>query len=318
MTLRLLAIDFGGTKLAAAEIDVTETHAELVASRQAPTPGDASSSLAVIWRMAAEVTADCPVDGVGVSFGGPVDSVRGVVRSSLHVEGWADYPLAEEMSTRYGVPCAVVNDGNAGALGEQRWGAGRGMSDVLYVTVSTGVGAGLVLRGRVHAGAHGLSGELGHLLVAEDGPGCSCGRRGCLEAFASGPAIARAARQAVESGRHPRSVLRARAGDDLAAVDARLVAELAREGDELALDVLAGAGHALGIGLAATVVICDPAVVVLGGGVVKSGEALLGPARAVLRQRAFGEAPELLLCALGPEAPLYGAAAAVADLITGR
>jgi len=244
-----------------------------------------------------------------------VDAPRGIVRASLHINGWQDHPLAAAISRRYGVPCALLNDANAGALGEQRWGAGRGISDVLYVTVSTGVGAGLVLGGRLHAGAHGLSGELGHLVLSEDGPLCACGRRGCLEAFASGPSIARAARDALRARHGHGALLRASAGADLAKLDARMVAETARQGDEISLAVLAEAGHALGIGLAAAVLLCDPAAIVLGGGVIKCGEPLLGPARAVLRERAFGELPELLTSALDRDAALYGAAAAAVDLL---
>jgi glucokinase len=151
--------------------------------------------------------------------------------------------------------------------------------------------------------------------VNEDGPLCSCGRRGCLEAFASGPSIARAALDALHA-RHG-ALLRASTGTNPAELDSRMVAEAARQGDEIALAVLAGAGRALGIGLAAAVLLCDPAAIVLGGSVIKSGEPLLGPARAVLRERALGELPTVLTSALDIEAPLYGATAAAADLVGG-
>jgi glucokinase len=332
MTQRLLALDFGGTKLAAARIDVDDNadevdgkngDADVVAVRRAPTPPDASSSRELMWRLADGVAEGAAVDAVGVSFGGPVDATRGVVRRSLHVRGWDDYPLARTVSQRYGVPCAVHNDANAGALGEQRWGAGRGLADVLYVTVSTGVGAGLVLDGRLHTGAHGSSGELGHLLVSENGPPCSCGRRGCLEAIASGPSIARAARDALRARPGHGDLLRAGVDADPdrpdaaedAEPDARAVAAAAQRGDDVALAVLAEAGRALGIGLSAVVIVCDPAAIVLGGGVIKSGEPLLGPAREVLRERAFAEPPQLLTSAFDFEAPLYGAAAAAADAV---
>jgi glucokinase len=315
MTLRLLALDFGGTKLAAARIDVDDAKADVVAVRRAGTPAEAAASRAILLELADEVAGDAHIHAVGVSFGGPVDAARGVVRASHHVSGWGDYPLSTALSERYGVPCALLNDANAGALGEQRWGAGAGLSDILYVTVSTGVGAGLVLRGRLHLGAHGLSGELGHLLVSADGPVCSCGRRGCLEAFASGPSIARAARDALRTRPEYGAILRASIDGNLAGLDARTVADAAHRGDEVAIAVLAEAGHALGLGLAAASLLCDPAAIVLGGGVINSGEPLLGPARAVLRERLLGEVPALLISALALEAPLYGAAAAAADLL---
>jgi glucokinase len=313
MILRLLALDFGGTKLAAARIDVKEPDAELVAVERALTPENASTSREVMWELADRAAKGATVDAVGVGFGGPVDTPRGIVRTSFYVPGWDDYPLAAETSKQYGVPSIVLNDANAGALGEQRWGAGRGVSDVLYVTVSTGIGAGLVLGGRLHTGAHGLSGELGHLLISEDGPLCACGRRGCLEAIASGTAIARAAREELDARCGQGALLRASA--DAHGLDARVVGEAARQGDEIAVAVLAQAGHALGIGLAAVVSLCDPAAIVLGGSVVESGEPLLGPARAALLGRVFGEPPRLRTSALGAEAPLFGAAAAAADLL---
>src|SRR5262249_37335993 len=153
--------------------------------------------------------------------------------------------------------------------------------DVLYVTVSTGVGAGLVLGGCLHVGSQGLAGELGHLPVGEGGPLCSCGRTGCLGALGRGPSIARAPRHAFGTG----------PGGNPETMDARTVAEQAHRGDKIALAILAEAGHALGIGLAAAVLLCDPAMIVLGGGVVKSGEPLLGPARKVLRERVLGDVP---------------------------
>jgi glucokinase len=318
MTLHLLALDFGGTKLAAARIDVEPSGlCEVVAVRRAATPGDATTSRTVIQTLANEVAQGTRCDAAGVSFGGPVDAARGVVQVSRHVRGWNDYPLAAEISARYRVPCALLNDADAGALGEQRWGAGRGQSDMLYVTVSTGVGAGLILRGRLYNGAHGLSGEIGHLPVSNGGPRCSCGRKGCLEAFASGPAIARAARHALRGKGDRGAILRASCGADLTGLDARLVAQAAALGDDIALAVLAKAGHALGLGLAAAVVLCDPAAIVLGGGVINSGAPFLEPARAVVRERALGNLPKVLISELALEAPLYGAAAAAADLLTG-
>jgi glucokinase len=316
MTVRLLAFDFGGTKLAAARIDVTDVGAELVAVGRAATPPDAEGSRAAMWELASEVMGSSHIDAAGVSFGGLVDMARGVVLTSQHIVGWRGYQLAEAVSSRYDAPCALLNDANAGALGEQRWGAARGLADVVYVTVSTGVGAGIVLGGRLHAGTHALAGELGHLPVSEDGPMCSCGRRGCLEALASGPAIARAMRDAL---RVPSAAAPGAGVDpDVAGLDARMVAQAAQRGDEVALAVLSRAGRALGVGLAAAVLLVDPAAIVLDGGVVNSGEPLLEPARAVLRERVFGKPPQLLMSALAPHAPLYGAAAAAADLLADR
>ncbi|HEX8159368.1 MAG TPA: ROK family protein [Solirubrobacteraceae bacterium] len=314
MSQHLLAVDIGGTKLAAARFDIDgHGRCDLVAVRRASTPQDAAASRAIITALADEVACGISLDAAGVSFGGPVDAARGVVRLSHHVHGWEDHPLAEEISQRYGVPCALLNDADAGALGEHRWGAGREFSDMLYVTISTGVGAGLILAGQLHRGAHGLSGEMGHLPVSIDGPQCSCGRRGCLEAIASGPAIARAARDARRSAA---ALTHSEQHTDVDDLDARAVAQAAKQGDEIASMVLAEAGRALGHGLAAAVLLCDPEAIILGGGVVKSGQLFLQPAETVLRARAVGDLPAVFISELAVEAPLYGAAAAASDLLS--
>jgi glucokinase len=313
MIQQLLAVDIGGTKLAAARFDVdVDGRCDVVAVQRAPTPEDASTSRAIVHALADEVTRGISLHAAGVSFGGPVDAARGAVLLSHHVSGWENYPLAAEMSRRYNVPCALLNDADAGALGEHRWGAGRGFSDMLYVTISTGVGAGLILAGQLHRGAHGLSGEMGHLPVSADGPRCSCGRRGCLEAIASGPAIARAACDA--RGRVA-AVANAEPETDIDDFDARAVAEAAEQGDEISRAVLADAGRALGLGLATAVLLFDPEAIILGGGVVNSGRLFLEPARTVLRDRAVGALPTVLVSELAVEAPLYGAAAAATDLL---
>ena len=138
---------------------------------------------------------DMHLAGIGVGFGGPVDQRRGIVVDSHHVAGWTGFPLRDTLANTFGAPVALDNDANAAALGEARFGAGRGHADVLYVNVGTGIGAGLVLGGHLYHGAHGMAGEIGHITVLPDGPPCDCGKRGCLEAIASGRSIGRRARE---------------------------------------------------------------------------------------------------------------------------
>ncbi|MBC7225383.1 MAG: ROK family protein, partial [Anaerolineae bacterium] len=219
----LLALDFGGTKLTVGLAAAGETR--WLARAQAPSPphGDASTDRRTILGLARRLLGETQTRpaAVGVSFGGPVDAARGLVLLSHHVPGWQDFPLATWLQGEFGVPAAVDNDANAGALGEWRFGAGQGCASLLYVTVSTGVGGGWVLEGRVYHGADSLAGEIGHMTVEPGGPPCTCGRRGCLEALAAGPAIARRARERLRAAPGAGARLLERVGGDVDAVTAQ-------------------------------------------------------------------------------------------------
>jgi glucokinase len=215
--------------------------------------------------------------------------------SPLNIPAWRDFPLRERLrELADGAPVRVHNDAIALALGEWRWGAGRGHHNVLGMVVSTGVGGGLVLGGRVIDGASGNAGHVGHIVVDPAGPACACGGRGCLEAIASGP----------------RTVARARAAGWTGADGVALAAD-ARAGDRVAITALARAGEALGIGIASAVAACDVSIVVLGGGLAQAGELLFGPLRAAYARHArlsFARDVPVVPAALGPHAGLIGAA----------
>lgn len=219
---------------------------------------------------------------IGVGFGGPVDVAHGVILRSHHVSAWDGFPLRETLTARFGAPVTLDNDANAGALGEARFGAGRGHQQLLYVNVGTGIGAGIIVDGRIHRGAHGLAGEIGHVTVFRDGRRCDCGKRGCLEAYASGRAIG---------------------GPD--------VTRAASGGDAGARQKLDDAARWLAIGIGAAVNVLNPSAVIVGGGVSEAGELLLGP----LRRYLAGElmpgmpAPLVLKAALGYDAGVIGALA---------
>ena len=214
MTTLILALDFGGTKLTAALFGTEEeTHAKtprrqaqsselgvfaswretsscsLLDLRRVITPGDADADYeqAAMLALARDLLAGRQPAAVGVSFGGPVDFAAGVVRLSHHVRGWEALPLRDRLAAEFGCPVAVDNDANVAALGEHRYGAGRGLSDLMYVTVSTGVGGGWILGGRPWRGHEGMAGEIGHIVADPAGPPCLCGKRGCVERLASGP-----------------------------------------------------------------------------------------------------------------------------------
>jgi len=312
----ILALDFGGTKLAAATVEPGARAFRARASMPSPPNKSAEADREIILALAKEVLGGKRPAAVGVSFGGPVR--EGVVLLSHHVPDWEDFPLAEWLREHFGVPAAVENDANAAALGEWRYGAGRGTRYFLYVTVSTGVGGGIVIGGRLYRGADSLAGEIGHMVVDPGGPRCTCGRRGCLEAFSAGPAIARRARELLAS--HHRSgegrIILELVGGDPSRITAREVAMAAARGDPLAAEILREAGEALGFGLAQAIALLNPERVALGGGVVKAGEPFLAHVRKAANAWAFpGARVEIALAELGDDAPLWGAAALAQDLL---
>jgi len=282
----VLGIDIGGTKTAVA-VGPSDGRAPERAVRFA-TPPDATAALHRLLEEAGRLVADRPVDAVGVSFGGHVD---GEHVHSLHVPGWDDAGLVPTLRDAFGVGVRVVNDAEAGAIAEHaaRATAGRAVRNLLYVTVSTGIGGAVVADDRLVRGAHGLAGELGHYVMADEGR-CSCGGVGHLEALASGTAIAR------------------RAARELAGTpaDARAVALAAAAGDEAAARILVDAATLLGRALALAALTVDPDVVVLGGGVAQAGETYWAPLRRALSAGTLRPVP-LEATVHGTDSPLVGA-----------
>jgi len=314
---RVLSLDLGGTKLA---VGVVNDAGEALAERLRLTPAQTSPAQVIqaLLDMAEEAVQEVEsgwsgLAGVGISFGGPVDFAAGRTLTCHHLPGWESIPLRDEVADRLGLPAIMDNDANVAALGEARFGAARGRRHVLYLTVSTGIGGGLVLDGRPYRGAHSQAGEIGHIIIAPTGPPCTCGRRGCLEALASGPAIARAAREALRAGEA--SSLAALPRGELTARD---VAQAADAGDELARGIMHAAGEALGVAIAAAANLLDPDIVVIGGGVSQAGDLLLAPAREALAAHAVTDIArriEVVPGQLGPRGALLGAAALALDML---
>ncbi len=245
------------------------------------------------------------VRALAIGLPGPVDPKAGVVFYAPNLPGWRDVPLNKILTRSTGIASYLHHDAHLAAFGEFHRGAARGARHAAYVTVSTGIGAGLILDGRLYGGARGTAGEVGHIVIQEDGPLCPCGNRGCLEALASGTAIAREARDALARG--ARSRLRQIAPQGATARD---VVRAARQGDVLAHGILERAGTALGIGMGTLVNLLNPQVIVLGGSVVRAGSLLLQPMRVALQQSSWEIARRELRIVrpmLGPDAGLYGA-----------
>ena len=314
----LLALDFGGTKLTAGLTAPGERRWRAHRRVPAPPGSNAQSDREIMMALAQDMltTAELPLAAVGVSFGGPVDAARGVVLLSHHVPGWENTPLRQWLEARLGVPVAVDNDANAGALGEWRFGAGQGCDSILYVTVSTGIGGGWIVNGQPYRGADGMAGEIGHIVIQPGGSECICGRRGCLEALAAGPAIARRARECLAGNPTAGRALRALAGGDMEAITARHVSQAAATGDDLAQQVLDEVAHFLGQGIGSAITLMNPQRVVVGGGVAKSGPRYFEMVRAAARANVLpGMTVDIVPAALGDDAPLWGAVVLAGDLL---
>jgi glucokinase len=264
---RVLAVDVGGTKLA---VGVVDTGGEVVRQQRRPTP--ATSDPEALWaelaRLVDDVLGGEDVDSAGVGCGGPMRWPAGEV-SPLSIPAWRGFPLRARLSAHLGRPVRLHNDAICLAAAEHWQGAARGHDHALGMVVSTNVGGGLILGGRLVDGASGNAGHVGHVVVDRDGPPCSCGGRGCLSAVACGPAIATWARDRGWRGE-----------------TAAELAEAARAGDELARAAFDRAGTALGVALASVAAVCDITVAVLGGGVMDSGDLVMLPTRKALAAHA--------------------------------
>ncbi len=306
-----IGVDLGGTRV---RVGLVTAEGEVRHRVEAPTRRDAGAVgvLDQIADLVRAVRAHLPQPdevAVGVAVPGPVNPQTGVVRFAPNLPGWKDLPVREALADRLHMEVRVGNDANLAALGEHRFGAGRGFRHFLYVTVSTGVGGGIIVDDRLLLGAHGYAAEIGHHTVLENGPRCACGNIGCLEALASGTAIAREARVAVASGQGTR--LREMCGGDIWRLDAAMVVQAAAAGDAVAAGILEQAGHYLGVGLLNLIHIFNPERIVLGGGVMRAGEWITRPMWAVLRSRVhpgYLEGLDIVPPALGDNAGLLGAA----------
>jgi len=283
-------VDLGGSKILSV---VADEEGHILGEDRRATEADEGPE-AGLERIAVSLEAALGAAGlgrddlraVGVCSPGPIDPARGVIPEAPNLPGWHDVPVCQYLSGRLGVPAMLENDATAAAYGEFVYGAGRGCRHIVYITVSTGIGGGLVLGGRLYRGASGAAGEIGHITIDADGPLCGCGKPGHVEALASGRAIAREGEALLARGGSP---LMARLAEEGGGLSAATVHQAADAGDPEAIRILERAGYYLGIGLAAYVDIFNPEVIIIGGGLRHMRELYLGPAEQEMARRAMQE-----------------------------
>jgi glucokinase len=311
VTPTAVAIDIGATKLAGALID---SSGALSAHRAVPTRSVGTDGADRVWPDLAALVdelctaADGPVLGVGVGSAGPLDHPAGTV-SPVNIPSWRGFPLVRRLADHTGLPVRLAGDGICAAVGEHWRGAAIGLDDVVVLVVSTGVGGGIIQRGRLHAGRSGNAGHVGHMVVDLDGDDCPCGGRGCVEAIASGPSMVGWALRQGWAGPTARAPgVGPASGADLAAA--------ARVGDPIALAAFERAAQAVAAAIVSVAAVCDLTDAVIGGGVAQAADVLFPPLRTALDRYArldFLRGIEVREAALGSAAGLYGAAALLLD-----
>ncbi len=309
----VLAIDLGGTKIIAA---IISSQGQVVAKESYPTlAGEGPQSVidrilfAIDHLLSLRNIDSSQLDSISIASAGAIDFNQGLVTSSPNLPGWHDIPLRDIVNRRYRVNTFLINDASAAALGEYHFGAGKGLNNLIYLTVSTGIGGGIIINGDLYLGPSGSAGEIGHMTIDINGPRCSCGNIGCLEMLASGTAVAREAIRRIGQGEE--SSLTEMVGGKIENITAEKVSMAAQGGDSLASDVISKAATYLGVGMVNLVNIFNPEVIIVGGGVAQIGDLLLDPVRQVVKERAFqlsAQAVHIVPAQLGDNAGVLGAA----------
>jgi glucokinase len=307
-----IAVDIGGTQIRVAVYSKGETRP--VKQKRIPTQGDDHSPLERLIGLLAELwPVNDRVCAIGMAAPGPINPKLGIIYSAPNIPGWEKLPLAQILHERFNVPVKLGNDANLAALGEWRYGAGQGHHNLLYMTISTGIGGGVIADDQLLLGSHGLAGELGHVTVLPDGPMCGCGHRGHLEALGSGTAIARYVSEQLAQG-VPSSLA------ELSNPTGRDISMAAEQGDPLAKAALGRAGTFIGYALGDYLHIFNPSIIILGGGVSKSGRFLLEPLRTAMAERVISSeylhGLVVATAALGDDAGLMGALALAESLVS--
>jgi len=309
----VIGVDIGATKVAAGVVNakgrILQRNVAAMSSSGDAAAGFSSVIAAISGLIPAE-KFEGKLAAIGMCAPGPLDPKRGVIINPPNLPCWRNYPLAAEMRRHYHVPVTLDNDGNAAALAEAKWGAGRGYRNVFYAGIGTGIGSGIVLNGQIYHGRTGAAGEGGHVGIDPNGPKCNCGKRGCIEVLASGPAIAaRAKRKLAE---HPESLLLKMTHGDLSAISSEMVGKAFADGDVIAREVVEETLDALSYWLANIIDLLEPDVIVIGGGVSTMLAPFLDQIRNRIKVSCINPSPDgipLVLAKYGEDSGIAGAVA---------
>lgn len=305
-----IGVDIGGTNV---KIALVDDKGAIVYSDTVPTRAEMGYeyTLSNIKKAIADLLKESKVAkneirGIGFGFPGQIDCDNGIVKELPNIPGWVNVPVAKIIEDEFGIPVKLDNDVRCAALGELRFGAGKGCKNLICITVGTGIGSGLIVNGKLVRGASCAAGELGHVkLSINDGPLCGCGDRGCLEAYASGPAVTAMAKEYIEGGKSTK--YRELANPDITPY---IVCEAAKQGDKVAKKIFEIIGNYIGVGLTSVINLLNPEKVIIGGGVADADEFLLDPIRKTVKERAMqiqGECVEIVKAELANTAGVIGA-----------
>jgi glucokinase len=313
----ILAVDLGGTKIALGLLDLK---GKIIQSRTVATPVKSSPSKVislVIYEIKKLINESgipfSKIKGLGIGAPGQILPEEGLVVSSPNLPLWKNVQLKKPLETALKIPVHLDNDAKAAALGELHFGAGRGQKNLLFVTVSTGIGCGIIINGKIYRGARNIAGEAGHMIIKPDGPKCGCGNYGCWEALAAGPAFARIAREKLKNHSGKTKLLQLTGGKP-EKIDGSILAQAVRAGDPLAKKVWAEGTYYLGLGFVNLINIFNPSLIVVGGGLANAGEMLLQPVRQLIKKMGFSVAARevrIVPAKLKSNAGLLGAGALV-------
>ena len=311
MTKRI-GIDVGGTNV---KIALVDGEGKIIYSNSVPTYAQMGYEYTVnnikqaSRDLLKETNTDAKeIEGIGFDFPGQVDYKTGVVKLAPNIPGWVNVPIAQMIEAEFNIPTRIDNDVRCAALGELKFGAGKGCENFVCITVGTGIGSGLVINGQLVRGAANAAGEIGHIkLQMNGGPICGCGDTGCLEAFASGPSIVAMAQEYLKGGKSTK--FREMAGAD-GEITPYIVAKAAEAGDPVAKRIFEIVGTYIGMGLVSVINLLNPEKVIIGGGVAAAGDLLLDPIRKTIKERAMvvaGNSVEIVPAELGNSAGVIGA-----------
>jgi glucokinase len=308
----IVSVDLGGTQIRAA---LCEKDGKIISRTSTLTLAEEGKD-AVIERIKESIQSVLPhdkstVEAIGIVAPGPLDPWEGVIIEAPNLPGWKNVNLKEIIGEEFDLPVYVGNDANLAALAEYRFGAGKGASNLIYLTISTGIGGGIIIDHKLFLGAYGLAAEVGHMTLEADGPRCKCGNVGCLEALASGTAIAKRAVESILAGE--KTMIIDLVGGDLEKITAKEVSEAAKADDPLAVRIFTRAGYYIGVGIVNLLHLFNPNYIVIGGSVAKAGSVLFYPIRVTMMERTMSDRYWVPIkpAALGDDVGILGGVALV-------